>query len=288
MINNEALETIYASMVAGVLPAHQKDSEKSVLLVAQDILGVDTVHTLISRDPSGQTIYYFALPSKVLASTGDIHTPLAMALPAHPEHKGDGAYVLHLGPASVAVIKDGASFYCMTNAAEDINEHLLGLELQIFDVGAMLQQWRFNSPLGQTKQVVTRLSDLVTKVSALVLIGALAVIAVESAAIGYLKGSAEKSTAHQEQSLQKVVNEVAVSSPINEQLAKLQRVSSVVVRAGGWLEQYEATRTGEAYKAVLPEWVTKDYIDALGSGAIADHDRQANNIIVHKGEVNKK
>ena len=56
-------DNVYASMIAGAVPLHAGDVDKTVFMLAQDILGTARMHLLLATDVDSSTVYYLAAPS---------------------------------------------------------------------------------------------------------------------------------------------------------------------------------------------------------------------------------
>ncbi|MBK4738903.1 hypothetical protein [Noviherbaspirillum pedocola] len=281
MINPTSLAPVYSAMIAGRVVNHSGDVDKSIFFIAREVLHTDKIHTLVSVDAKANQAYYFAVPSTALSQTGSFETPLAAAFPAHPEHAGDGAYYLERETFACAVIKDGESFQCLTNKSDVLLNHLRDLDLSIHRVDGAAP-WRLESAVGRYRRFADGFSEktikLAASVTAVAAVVGFAAMLAHSVMSSHLKNTSAKAT----EQLNAIVMRIEHASPLSQQLAQFQKVSSTVVRAGGWIDAYQLKGNAETFSVSLPEWVTQDYIKALGQGTRADKDAKNNVIRVEK------
>ena len=277
MLHTASLASIYSGLMAGSVVNHSGDVEKSIFFIAREVLHTDKIHTVTSISIDGQQLYYFAVPSALLNQTGAFETPLVAAFPAHPDHRGEGVYYIERETFACAVIKDGDTFQCLTNKADVLMAHIRDLNLPLHNVD-QAHPWQLESAAGRHRRLADRFSMATIKVAASVT--AVAAIVGFSAMLvqSFMSSQASADAAHAAVQLNSVVMKIEHASPLSQQLAQLQKVSSTVVRAGGWIEGYELKGNAESFSVSLPEWVTQDYIKALGAGTKADKDI-GNNII---------
>lgn len=281
MLSAVNFEQIYSGMIAGRVPNHQGDVNLTIFYIARSILGTDRMHLLTALSADSQHAYYFAAASSAFASTGEFETPLAAAFPTHTAHQGDGVYLLSAGSLSAAVITEGEKFRLLTNSTD-------ALEAMIYDTGLPLHNVNDAQPVpmesitGHYRRVADDLSRKAIKVSAVVVtvaftVGTLALLA-NSFFTDKIKSSTEKIAAD----LNSLVLKIDHASPLSHQLARVQRISATVVKAGGWIDAYEASAKGEKFAITLPSWITQDFVTALGPGTAAEIDRANNMIKVEK------
>lgn len=270
-------EQVYGDMVAGRVPNHEGDVTRSIYYLARENLHTERLHLLTSFSEDGRFAYYFAAPSVNFTSAPGFLTPLAAAFPTHPDHKGDGVYLLSQGSLAVAVEKNGERFRMLFNHAEAMQGVIEDLELPVYDVDeaqpmlmeAMASRYRFFADDLSRKTI--KVAAVVALASSLIGVGAMVT---DSVLATRLDESSQKAT----DEINALMTKIEHVSPLSAQLAALQKVSSTVVRAGGWIDEYEMVGDKEKFVVSLPEWVTSDYISALGSSAVADKD-PVNNVI---------
>ena len=277
--------TTYLKLIAGHLPAHGQGAiDDSLRMLAQEALGTSQIHYIRSVQQSSGKYFYLALPSASLAAELDPKTPLAMALPGHPQHQGPGVYVLDAGVYKVAAIFDGSSLELVANEAELVVDFIAEQTLPVFQV-ASASPWRFQSAFTQRNQTVAKLTESLTKFSVLAL--ALAGLTYGGLAIteGTITAKAKSSQEQLSSSLSRAVADIRVGSPLLTMVAQYHQRMSVVVRAGGWLDAYQVKNGEESYRMFVPQWVTQDYIAALGEGTKADRDPDSETLVIlHKGK----
>lgn len=273
-------DDVYISMVAGAIPLHDGDIDKTVFLVAQDLLGTAQLHLLVAADPLQAAVYYFAAPSTAFASTMHFATPLAAALPSHPQHRGDGIYLLKSEKLLVAVEKIRDSFRMLANTPDVMADWLAERpELALHDV-ADLDPWAMESIPGAYRRITDGITQRMVRYSAYAIVLSLAVYLVASIGVAVVNASADKSNQAHMNAINAAVTRIDFISPLSQQVARMQRVSSLVVRAGGWIEEYEFKNGAEKFVLMMPAWITKDYIDALGPKVEADQSTDENLIRV--------
>ena len=280
-MNLSNFEAIYSGMIAGRIPCHKGDVEESVLLIARNILASKEIHLLTQIDSETKYCYYFAQKSSVFSSVPEFTTPLAVAFPDHPEHQGDGVYVLVNGGLSAMVIKYADTFKMVVNSSSVINSEIEDLELPVFNVDsatAVVMQ----SVSGRQHYLAEKISKRAINwsffISAIGIVVSVGAHIANTALTTSFENTSEKSTAE----LNAILSKIEHASPLSSQLAGMQKISATVIRAGGWIDFYELKDGKESFQVSLPEWVTQDYVAALGPGAKADHDIPNNLIKVKK------
>lgn len=276
----------YLKMIAGSLPEHGQGAvDDSLRLLAQEALGVAQIHFLRSPYPVGGRYHYLAIPSVVLASEPVPATPLAMALPGHPQHQGPGAYVLEAGIYKIVVLFDGERMDFVCNESELVSDLLAEQSLQLIKVPADVEAWRFQSAFTKRNQLVADLTTRISKFSlAMLAVSGLAVGGL-MAADGWLTAKLEADSEATARSLAEAVAGVNVSSPLSKTLGEYQAKTSVAVRAGGWVDAYEVKGGKESFRMFVPSWITPDYIQSLGGGVQADRDPADEQLLILiKGE----
>ena len=276
-------DSAYASMIAGAVPLHAGDVDKTVFMIAQDVLGTARMHLLVASDSANAMVYYFAAPSTSFTSIPVFSTPLAAALPTHPQHQGDGIYFLQDVNLAVAVEKTRDQIRVVCNSVEAMAEWLTERsELPIFRVDAY-ESWAMESIPGAYRRLADGMSLRTAKYSSIVAGIALVSYLVASVGVSLVNASADKSNQTHMNAINDAVTKIDFVSPLSQQVARLQRVSGLVVRAGGWIDEYEVKSSAEKFILIMPAWITRDYIDALGPTVEADQSTDENLIRVSLG-----
>lgn len=272
---------MYREMFAGRIPNHNQDPYQSIVLWASDVLKTDHVH--VGMKVAGAWAYYFAAPSKTFSSTLEFATPLAAAIPGHPAHQGEGAYLLTQGEMSVAVIYANEQFSLLCNDTNRINGKLLDMEVPVYLIDDTVSNpLRIESTRGRYRRLADRFSQKTIKyatvISATSFIVAIVASFAETALSTSLKSESEKTA----EELNLLVKKIEYASPLSHQIGQVSRLSATVVRAGGWINEYHLKAGKETFVVTMPDWVTQDYIAALGPGAVAEYDKVNNQIKVTK------
>ncbi len=276
-------ESAYAGMIAGAIPLHSGDIDRSVFMVAQDVLGTARLHFLVAVDRDSSTVYYFAAASSAFTSIPAFTTPLAAALPGHPQHHGDGIYFLSDVSLAVAVEKSRDHIRLIANTPEVMADWLAEQsERAVYPVEGN-EAWAMESIPGAYRRIADGISLSASRYS--VVVAAIALLVYMGSAIGIsvLNASADKSSQAHMKAINDAVTRIDFVSPLSQQLARVQKISALVVRAGGWIDEYEVKNGNEKFILMMPAWITKDYIDALGPGVIADQSVDENLIRVARG-----
>lgn len=258
---------VHTHLIGGSVPCLDTSAEDIVARHCEDILGTRDVHIGFCIDQF--RVYFLAMPSRALEPEIEAATPLLQALPQHPHHKGDGIYRLsQLGRSHVA-IKSGQQFRVLSNFDEVIEDYIGNLNLPIHNLNGepperlyrMSELYRreiekLNKPMQWIAVTGIVLGTLLT--------GAAKVYEATRIEIpDYVTPAVKRAEA--------LAQEVKTTQPVLRQLARFDAISMVAVRAGGWIEHYSVTASGqERFHLILPEWVSKDYIDALGPGTVTD------------------
>ena len=275
-LSSTNFDSAYGNMIAGAIPLHTGNIDKSVFMVAQDVLGTAKMHLLIDTDVTSRMVYYFAAPSAAFASIPVFSTPLAAALPTHPQHQGDGIYFLQDVNLSVAIEKTRDQLRLIANTTDVMAEWLTEqVELPVYQVDGY-QAWTMGSVPAAYRRIADGISLRAAKYSSYVGITALLIYGITSVGISVFNARADKSNESQMNAVNETVSKIDFVSPLSQQVARMQRVSSLVVRAGGWIDEYEVKNGNERFVLMMPAWITRDYIDALGPKVEADQTSDEN------------
>ncbi|EGF30593.1 hypothetical protein IMCC9480_1207 [Oxalobacteraceae bacterium IMCC9480] len=276
-------DSAYAGMIAGAIPLHSGDIDKSVFMVAQDVLGTARMHLLVAVDRDSSMVFYFAAPSSAFTSLPAFSTPLAAALPGHPQHRGDGIYFLPDVSLSVAVEKTRDHIRLIANTPEVMADWLAGQnERAVYPVEDN-EAWAMEAIPAAYRRIADGISLSTSRYS--VVVAAIALLVYVGAAIGIsvLNASADKSSQAHMKAINNAVTRIDFVSPLSQQLARMQKVSALVVRAGGWIDEYKVRNGDEKFVLMMPAWITRDYVEALGPRVIADQTGDDNLIRVAQG-----
>lgn len=269
-------EQIYQEMFAGKIANHDDDVYQSIVYIATDILKTDKIHVGVFI--SEGSAYYFAAPSIVFASVLDFKTALVAAAPGHPAHKGEGAYVINQGKIAVAAIYINNTLSLICNDSERVMEKLADMELPIHYPDDNHSPLLIESTRGRFRRLGDKFSRKTIKISAIVTAISFTIATLASFAETAFSTSLTNVNEKNAEELNTLVGKLEYSSPLSQQVGQLNKLSATVVRGGGWIDEYTLKGDKEAFVVSLPEWVTQDYILALGKGAVAENDK-VNNII---------
>ena len=266
----DSFEDVFGSMIAGALPLAGVNAEAAVALVARDILGTEDVHTVSVREPVLKRILYFAVPSRVLTSVPNNALPLTAALPGHPAHRGPGAYVLNHGNRSVAALFTGTQLRLLFNDRDVIAESITEQGLTEYSVNEVQDGYPLTSAYAALQQRVDTTSERTTRIAGVATLVAGALYLAAQTATGFFQSRLDAISDRKELALQRFTQDLSLSSRLTEQVAMLQTVASNTVRTGGWIEFYWQVDGREAFEVMVPEWVTRDIVQAFGSEARAE------------------
>ena len=282
-LSPQHFDSAYASMIAGAIPLHSGDIDKSVFMVAQDVLGTARMHLLVAIDRDSSTVYYFAAPSSAFTSIPAFNTPLAAALPGHPQHRGDGIYFLPDISLAVAVEKSRDHIRLIANTPEVMADWLAEQNEHAVYPVEHDEAWAMESVPAAYRRIADGISVSASKYS--LVVAAIALLVYFGAAIGISirNASADKSSQAHMKAVNDAVTRIDFVSPLSQQLARMQKVSALVVRAGGWIDEYEVRNGDEKFILMMPAWITRDYIDALGPRVVADQTSDDNLIRIAQG-----
>ena len=276
-------EDVYSNMIAGQVAGFSGDVEKSIYYIARSLLDTEHIHFAFGKSLDGKNHYYLAQASSKFSSIPYFETPLTVAFPDHPQHQGDGAYFLEGGAISSVLFKDGAKFSLLTNTTSEIIKAVEDSGLPVINVEKFTPR-PMNSVSGRLRLIADKISNITLKVSAAVIVIGLAIGIGSNVGTAYYTNKLQASSTQDATELNLLLTKIEHASPLSSQLAEFQRTSAVVVRAGGWIDTYNLEKDVVSFEVSLPEWVTHDYIEALGKNAIADHDIK-NNLIKVKSNV---
>lgn len=261
--------TSYLNIIAGAMEVHSEGLvEDSIILAAREALGTEQVHCLIAEQPTNNRVLYFALPSAALASEANPVSQLAAALPGSPDYRGNGVYVLNATPYKIAATVYDDLLTVVIHDAPYVDAHAADTGLPVFQIDNAAPR-RFESKYTTIRREADTMGSAVMKFS--VGLAAVSVIAlVGSAIFSGISGAQSKEQIDPAALIQTAAADLITSSPLTDKLLTLQARSSVTARAGGWIDFYEVKENQESLRSYMPAWVTKDYLDGMGSGVRAD------------------
>lgn len=274
-----AARLIYRQLVAGCIPTVGADGEDAAARVAANALQDERIHMLASR--SGDGTYFLAFPSRLATGGECFETPMAVALPTHPQHRGDGIY--SFAGADVAIVKRAGELLSVPGDSAALESLAVEYRLPTHNVGPDVQPLALEPVYGRNRKAAERIARRVMHVSRVVLVASLVLYVVVEFSTGAARIVAERRATAD--AMAETVRRLQYVSPLAEQLAHLQIVFGTVVRAGGWINGYVWKRGEEAFDISLPGWVSHDYVDAMGPGATADFNIADNLVIVRKGDL---
>ena len=283
MLSAASFDSAYSSMIAGAIPLHDGDIDKTIFMMAADVLATAKMHLMVAVDQASTTVYYLAAPSAAFASIPAFSTPLAAALPGHPQHRGDGVYFLQGANLSVAVEKTHDQIRLVANSTEAMADWLAErTDLPLHHVDD-LDAWPMASVPGAYRRIADGISLRTAKYSAVLAMLALLVYVAASIGVSVQSAVADDSSRAHMRAINEAVTKIDFTSPLSQQIARMQRVSALVVRGGGWIEEYEVRKGTEKFILMMPAWITRDYIDALGPKIEADQSPDENLIRISLG-----
>jgi hypothetical protein len=287
-VSVESMEHIYATMVAGSFKVPSgANAEQTAYWLARESLDTDAVVQLTGVENG--VAYYIAVPSASLSNVGRFKTSLAACIPGHPDHKGDGAYVLRFPESDLAVValkKNDGTLRIFVNEISPIFEIIEDSGLTVFECADCSPTEMVSRSLAASESAF-QVAKAVTNVALIILTVSAVLLAITSAVGGLTGSKVQNKLQAREQQMKEVASHLNLSSPLAKNIALLNRVTSIVTRAGGWVKTYKVDALGsETFEVEFPEWVSKDYLEPLGDGVIADLDRVRHILVVVKGSVN--
>jgi hypothetical protein len=264
----DSFDEIYSSIIAGAVPSAD-GAHAPLMLILSDLISTDEIHLFTRFDDQFKRIYYFAAPSRVMHSQGQINLPLVAAVPGMVGHRGNGAYLLIQGPNAAAAIFNDGDLRFFSNSVDAVEEAIRETGLPIYNVSDQEGE-AFESMRGKYRRQGERMTAKALYVYAFVAMVTGVGYVGMSAATGYFERTRTDDLEERQRSVEKLANSINFVSPIHERLARLQSISEVVVRSGGWIDSYEFSQGRERFKLMLPEWVTHDHYAKLGGDVTAE------------------
>lgn len=270
MWDDKTLQAFYANLLVGRLPVGDGDPVDVVMHQVYALVGTKQLH-LHLHVQDGHVIY-LAIESRHLTSLPQLPVPFTAVLPGTAAHQGDGLYVLEGQSFTAALLCEGGSVSFVCNQPEVIQEFYYGLGYPLHKVQADQ-----GTPLRSVPQTILGFTKKASKwlTACSLSLAALGITAFVGAHAGQvvLKARQDEQLNPRgiEDSLNKELDKLNVQQPLARQIARIQKVSATVVRAGGWMESYALKgEQQESFEIVLPSWVSPDYLDALGRDVVTD------------------
>lgn len=269
---------LHPHLIGGSVDRATTQPTQAAFLDACESLDTERVHILTSM--TATRVFYLAAPSREITD-GQVRTPLAAALPGHPNHKGAGCYVVYDGAGATLVIyRDEKTLRVLPGSVESIQESLNseGLPVYVMDLDAV-DPWRLETETGKAKRTGDKWGarlQVIASVWALVACAAAAGLFV----VAGLRDTASELHANQTKAL---VRQLKLAQPYAADLAELQKVSAQAIKAEGWIETYKKEGAQATYVLRLPPWANRQTIEALGPAVRIEFDKEANNLWVAQG-----
>lgn len=274
---------LHANMIAGCIPASARPAfdADAVAAIAGRALHDHRLHVLTAVD--GGYLYYFALASKWVTHAPTFDTVLAIALPGHPQHRGDGIY-LHAAAPGVAAIKRQGELLLIGDDDATLEGIARAYGLGTHRIDAATTPWPLVAADDARRESISRMTGRIATVCRRAIGACVALYVVMALADAVLDQLASDTVPVAATAA--LVKRIQYVSPLSEQLAQIQKMSATVVRAGGWIEGYVWKQgKGEAFSITLPGWVSQDYIESLGPGTVTEQNVPDNLIIARKGDL---
>jgi len=284
-LNDSAIEDVYSSMVAGKFDNNKRfDINRTAYLLARQSLSTDALALIVSS--SDNFGYYLAIPTKLLSNIGEFKTRLSIALPGQEGHKGDGAYILRFSKLNfaIAIIVSNKTIKVVANEIASVFELIEDSDIPIFDCANEREQ-RFISEDIFISEKSADITLLTSKVSLSVCTLMMIIYLGSNVVIGLSSEKLVDRINKEKKQVQDIVANITTSSPLSKNLASLNRITGVITRSGGWIKVYKIDSEGrESFEIEMPEWVSRDYLDALGSGIVTNIDRVNRVLVITKKE----
>lgn len=271
------------SIVAGSIPIGSKNPLEAAYHAASYGLDADSVH-IVSSVSDGR-IYYLAAPSVDFASHMSAETILSVALPGMPGHHGDAAYVASIGVMSCVVVKLGQSLYSYVGDESGVQTFASS-----YDVPVIYVDDSVTAPWAGFNQTML---ERAKRMSAMLHIGGASLAGILFLAwggLGVLGGSALGKKEAAESTItvnaDDIKRNILSSQPMLTTLSDIQRVASVAMSAGGWVNFYKVEKGAVSWEVEMPMWITGDYLSKLASDAKAVRQDGKSTILVQKNVKN--
>jgi hypothetical protein len=273
----------YSGLIGGSSIA---GSDQAKVAWSQASSALDMENILIMLDVQGAVTRYLALPGTA-AANGRVYSPLCCAFETHPSHKGFGIYLHRMQGGVAAVVYTPQRFEALFNSITSVEDWLASHDqkgLSVFDVSEG-GSWEF-VPL--RLRLTQNARDAMRTVTLISFWGAAASFLI--AALGGLGVVAHHLTVKRDNTSTSLKITELASKEVNaygNTLFELTRVSSLVVKTGGWIERYTVKDGAVSFDVRVPEWVTADVIKALGPVS-TEKEYVRNMVIVRKGDAANK
>ena len=81
----------------------------------------------------------------------------------------------------------------------------------------------------------------------------------------YERSTLKKRLDDEGQQYQQLLSSLDNTSQLSLVLYRMQYISSNVIKAGGWINQYDVKSGSESFQLILPEWISRDYLEPYGA-----------------------
>ncbi|NJM31887.1 MAG: efflux RND transporter periplasmic adaptor subunit [Limnobacter sp.] len=272
-MNEQENQTILLGLMAGRLPCGQAKAYEVVVNHLYALLGTQRVHVHLTEH--GGFVYYVAVESRLLTSHSSFKTCLPACFPGGGAFKGDGIYRFESAGLTVALIMENSVPRLLVNDEEAVYQSIAGLDLPAY--GLSEEQQALDFRLVSAPMLIQGLSQRLgswfyrSSLSLFALCVAVYIggLSYEVMASTDERGAVSKKAV--ETDLNATLKKISIQQPLARQIARIQTVSSTVIRAGGWIEEYNIDAKGqEQFVLMLPDWVSRDYLSVLGDDIVTD------------------
>ena len=268
-------------VIAGAVPYVEGNPREIAYHAASYALDTERVHLVCSQHDG--MVYYLASPSSEFANMPLSSTPLGSALPGGKGHQGDGIYTLNLGHSVFVVVVQEQTLRSYVGDPVEVKGFTSDIDLPVYslDGGEHLSSWD-GYRLMEIRED-RRIARSVTAFGVLASFLGLALWIVLVMANSWLSSNVSDRYVEARKNADQISRELATVDPLAVHLNELQRITSVAVKAKGWVGFYRLRKGQVSWEVDMPSWVTEDYIKALGGGVRAVKNEKDGTITFIKG-----
>jgi hypothetical protein len=274
--------TIYnpTEIVCASEPTDHK-ADPSEVAYENAAMALDTEHVAYIYQVHGGRVHFLAACGEEMAQAYHPVTPLAAALPGHPDHQGDGIYWMarDAGGAHV-IIRQGNSYKAMI---EDDEAFELDREiyegLPVIDVSEFKPMAWESFSFEKTRSVM-RANKILAWAGGVVTAVSLFSVVLLSIVEGVYEGRSQVVSADLNRQANELVSSVRFNQPIHQHLNDIQRIGSALGRTGGWFHRYEVTPEGVSWSVEMPNWVSSEDFKDLGRNPISRPGQTPNTVTI--------
>jgi hypothetical protein len=223
-------------------------------------------HVRFITSQDGVRVWFIGARDQDFDGAGEHTTRLACALPGHPLHRGEGAYLDMSGASPAMALVQNGQLSVRTGSRESLERMAAGKDLPVYEAPAEATQAWDSLPALEARHAFKLFSAWIqVGVALLIFAGALGLLSlVQTDKVLARTETVEVFASTLRSQLLEAVS-TANQNPLSSQLARLQRVQALVLKYdGAYIKRWALEKNEPVFEVVLPLYVRAEDYRELG------------------------